>query len=455
MNANGLLVEFALVVRDIELVFVLEFDIRSGTIENSLEVNGESQLRAVKFHAIKHTTTEESGLDRAISHSDKLANGMQVVAQTILSRTEDCTIDANRVLQAIEDGFHVYGIRIHHRKFLKLVVFNGHNRTSAIVTCNTNGSRICFSREAACVIDKLRERFAFFELVGHRTTYIARDGNVLCILIHDNHIAIFQSDIVFLTAHQVGVEVDRSNLLAVAEHFDITKRTGIGDTACHVKSMENGSKRRELIRTRYANFTHDVDLDRTRLPKRNHELAALITRTVGRFDSAGSFLNRQSCQFNWTIIFEGNHALRRDGFLHLQLAGTIDIDDNFITSPQPIVLRGGNVHLRLKAETMRAENIGTIQSRTFVNRKSRSRFARLLTFFGRFSRDVGLHIFRNFTYFASRLLGFKSRFNTLELLHRCPLSHQFLGDSSGFLSLLVHCFSELNNSFIRNGIHGH
>ena len=95
--------------------------------------------------------------------------------------------------------------------------------------------------------------------------------------------------------------------------------------------MENGSKCRELIRTRYVDLTHDIDLDGTRFAEGNHQLAALITRAIGGFDTASSFVDGQSCQLDWTVILEGDHAFSRDGLLNLQLAGTIDINDYLIT----------------------------------------------------------------------------------------------------------------------------
>ena len=233
-DANGLLFEFVLIIRDIELVFVLKFDILNGAIDDTFEVNGDSQLSAVELHAIEHTTAEECGLNRTISHSNKLANRVQVFAQTILSGTENGTFDAYCIFQTMENGFHVNRVTVHHRKFVKLVVFNGQNRTTAIVSGHANGTGICFSREAACIINELRKRLTFLEFIRHRTTNVSRDIHMLLKRINDNHIAIFQANVIFLTVHQIGVKVNRSHLLAVAEHLDITKRTRWGDTASRI-----------------------------------------------------------------------------------------------------------------------------------------------------------------------------------------------------------------------------
>ena len=127
-------------------------------------------------------------------------------------------------------------------------------------------------------------------------------------------IVVLQTDIAGeLAVEQEVVDVDIRQQSAVAEHLDITQRTDVVGTACHVEGVIDGGKGRHGIGSRHFHLTHHADGDGAGLSEGQLDLGVLKAGTEDASQFGFSLTDGEAAELDHADVLDGDGAVGGDG----------------------------------------------------------------------------------------------------------------------------------------------
>ena len=262
-----------------EHVILPQGDIGRSPVEDALHVHAQHLQGAVWFHAVHHGTGGESLLGESVRVLNQGTHAVYLVSHLVETRAEYGTLHLHGVLIAGQDGVHAHGVSIGYteRREIKLVHVK-HGIFPACLADDTHRLGISVAGETTTVFQQRGKALVLAHLVYHGALHLSVHLHQTVVWSNHYHVIGTQPHIACeLSVQDIVIDVHPTHQFAVAIHLDITQRTKIIGSTCHVEGMENGGESRERIGAWCFHLAHHVDGDGLSLPHGEPHLATAIS----------------------------------------------------------------------------------------------------------------------------------------------------------------------------------
>ena len=226
----------------------------------------------------------------------------------------------------------------------------------ALVADHAEVILIGLAGESACVFQQVGERFRAGQLIEHRAFDLAGHEDQVLIGRDNDDIAFAKVDVTVGTAvEEVSIDVDRSNLLAAADHLDGAHRSVLLHAAGMVERIENRGERGQAIGARHLDLAHHVDLDGADVAQRDaHGGVGPAAADAGILGDQGAaqfltgFLDGQPADLDLADLADIDRPFRGDRLGIAVFAVSVDVDLELVAGTEQIILRRRQVLVRLE-----------------------------------------------------------------------------------------------------------
>ena len=321
MNPQGTLLLQVSLCRNKEHILILQRNVRSRSCQNALDINRDHLQRTVCLHTVHHTTGSESILSDTLGMGYQRAYRVNLITQLILTGTEDGTLDLHHVIIAVEHSIDYHSIPIIHLERVHLKLIHREDGISLTrLTGQTDRLLISIPREASRIFQQCGDTLVLTHLIEHRAFHLSGDTHQTVIGTYLDDITLLQTDITCKTSiEDVLVDIHDTDQVAITVHLDVTQRTKVVDTTCHIEGMEHGREGTEVVSTRCTYLTHHVNHDGAGVTHGQFDITAAIAGAQGGADLRIGTCHCQSTDLNRTIARHCNITLGRYGELERPL----------------------------------------------------------------------------------------------------------------------------------------
>ena len=181
---------------------------------------------------------------------------------------------------------------------------------------------------------------------------------------HKDDVALLERNVRRKSAvHQEVIDIHRRHLLAVTHQLYVPEASQGIDSSGAIYRMIQVGQGGQIVCSRHYHLTHDVHLDSPYTSESKLHLRLWIVSCY-RIDlvelpahKAVSLLHRHPRQIDNPDIIYVDEPVRRDSLADSRLVGPPDIDDNLITGPEPVVLRGSQILARGESQIPAGKNV--------------------------------------------------------------------------------------------------
>ena len=216
-----------------------------------------------------HGTVDERVFGDSLGMFYQTTNAIDASTQLIHAWTEDGTFHLHGVLITCQHAIH--GNRVAIRDMERTHIEFLYVEHAIFLTCLSHHAHalgVSIARKTARVFQQRSYALVFLHFIVHRTLHLTRDVDHAIVGTYHNHVVIRQSHVARqLTVEDVIIDVHDGNQLTVAIYLDVSQRTQVVRSTCHIQGMEHAGKGRQRICSWRFHLSHHVDHNRTGLSK--------------------------------------------------------------------------------------------------------------------------------------------------------------------------------------------
>ena len=230
----------------------------------------------------------------------------------------------------------------------------------AALAVDADSLAVSVAGESARILKERSYRLIGFHLIIHRTLHLTRDVHEAVVRSHNDDVVVGKTYIARkLAVEDIVIDIYYRNKAVVAINLDVTQRTYLVRAASHVKGVEDSGKGRERIRTRSLHLAHHVHHDGAGLSHGQTNLAAAVAAAKCGAQTSVGLRDGQTAYLYRTEALDGNATVRRNRTLLRLLRRSIHVHEDGITRTETIVLRSGDVHVRLEGKLLIVKDIAS------------------------------------------------------------------------------------------------
>ena len=183
----------------------------------------------------------EGILGHAFRTLHQCLDAVDMFTELIHAGTEHGTLDLYHVGVAGQDGIDADRVVVCHaeRGHVELVdIIDG-------ILCprladDTHRLTVGIAGKAAGIVDQRADALVFLHLVVHGALDLTRHVDQTVVRAYDDDVVVAQAYIAAeLAVEDVVIDIDRGDQLVVAINLDVTQRTDLAGTSCHVEGVED------------------------------------------------------------------------------------------------------------------------------------------------------------------------------------------------------------------------